>query len=303
MSVVRKLYRIINGLIRRGYWYNNVKFKDCCKFWSYNTFNTDVVNLGSTSSVCAFNYRDIPQKCANWALSTNPLAGDLAILKNYVSYLKEGATVIIPLCPFTSLAGEYSISEDHYYSLLYPSTIPGYSIRRHNKVKSEMQSPLLIYPLLSVFSDLKHLIVKPKQKELKENEMEKDALVWMDSWKKEFSISNFSYPLSLKNQDAINEAAKSLNEIISFCKERKLKPVLVIPPVYHTLHELFTPDIRRIIIDPLIERVEDKMAWFHNYMDDETFTNDISLFNNSFLLSEKGAMQFTKRVLVDIGII
>ncbi len=303
MSIVGKVYRIINGLIRRGYWYNNVKFKDCSKFWNYNTFNTDVVNLGSTSSVCAFNYSGIPLKCANWALSTNPLAGDLAILKNYVSFLKEGATVIIPLCPFSSLAGEYSISEDHYYSLLYPSTIPGYSIRRQNKVKSEMQSPLLIYPLLSVYSDLKHLLFKPKQKELTENEMENDAQKWMNNWKKEFSISDFTYPLSLKNQDAITDAAKLLNELISFCKDRNLKPVMVIPPVYHTLGELLITEIRKVIIDSLNEKIDKKNIWYRNYMDANEFTNDITLFENSFLMNNKGAKFFTKRVLTDIGLI
>lgn len=303
MSIFRKVYRIINGLIRRGYWYNNVKFKDCSKFWCYKTFNTDVVNLGSTSSVFAFNYSGIPLKCANWALSTNPLAGDLAILKNYVSYLKEGATVIIPLCPFTSLAGGYSISEDHYYSLLYPSTIPCYSIRRHNKVKLERQTPLLAYPLLSLFSDLKHLVVKPKQKVMTENEMEKDAQTWMSNWKKEFSVSDFSYPLLLKNQDAIVDAAKVLNEIVAFCKERNIRSVILIPPVYHTLGELFTPEIRKKIIDSLIERVEDKSVWYHNYMDDSEFTNDTSLFQSSFLMNEKGAKIFTRRALTDLDII
>ena len=47
-KIAKKIYHVINALIRRGRWFNETKFPDCGKFWNYNTFNTDVVNLGST---------------------------------------------------------------------------------------------------------------------------------------------------------------------------------------------------------------------------------------------------------------
>ena len=133
--------------------------------------------------------------------------------------------------------------------------------------------------------------------------MSVDAERWIGSWMKEFSLKDFKTPLSLYNQDAIKDAAKILNEIISFCKERSIRLCLLIPPVYHTLGEKFTPEIRKKIIDSLTEKIDDKSLWFHNYMDDKVFSNDITLFQNSFFLNRKGAMLFTKQVLKDLEII
>ena len=301
MNILRKVFCIVNNIISRGYWYNEVKFKDCKKFWTYKTFNTVVVNLGSTSGVCAFSYTEIPLKCANWALSANPLLGDFSILKNYFGYLQErGATVILPLCPFSSLAGRYSITEDRYYSLLYPSTIPNFSFRRQQQVKAEMRYPFLSYPLIAVLSDFKKIVWKRKMKILSDQQMSNDAEQRMKNWMKEFGIIDFSYPLSLINKDSIEEAAKILNEMIAFCKERSIRIVLLIPPVYNALGKLFTTEIRSVIIDSLIDKIEDKEVWFHNYMDDEYFCQNKSLFQNSFLLNEEGAKSFTKRVISDI---
>lgn len=301
MNILKIIFGVLNTLIIKGYWYNNIKFQDCRKFWGYKTFNTDVVNLGSTSAVCAFDYDGIPLKCANWALSINPLLGDMAILKNYFSYLKEGATIIIPLCPFSSLAGSYSITEDRYYSLLYPSSIPSYSLRRHNQIKSEMYSPIYFYSLFNFLTDIKYLVRGKKNVLMNEDEMNEDAERRMDGWMREFSIISFSNPLSLVNQDSITEAAKILNDIVRFCHERLLNPCILLPPVYHTLGDYFTSDVKKKVIDSLVNKIEDKTVWYHNYMNDPEFSKRNDLFQNSFLLNKKGAEIFTKKVLNDIG--
>ena len=82
MSLKKKIKNKIDSFIRNSHWYSEVLFPDCKKFWTYNTFNTEVVNLGSTSALYAFNYDNLPIKGANFALSRNPLTADLAILKN-----------------------------------------------------------------------------------------------------------------------------------------------------------------------------------------------------------------------------
>ncbi len=304
MIISNKIKGLLTHLVLKSDWYNNTMFPDCKKFWDYNTFNTKVVNLGSTSGLNAFCYDDISIKSANWALGHNPLLGDLAILKNYFGYLDpKGSTVIITLCPFSSLAGSYSYFEDRYYTLLYSSTMQGYSFRREQQVLAIKNAPVYYYPLLTFFHDIKGLCLpKKKQQELSEQQMVQDAERWIASWEKEFHIKNFSDPLSLLNQDAIEDASKILNEMISFCKNRNIRPVMVIPPVYHTLGKLFTPKIRRVIIDNLMDKILDKTILFYNYMDDVDFTNNRSLFQNSFLLNKKGAKLFTQHVLKDLNI-
>lgn len=304
MSIKSILKRGVNGLIRRGYWYNHILFADCSKFWSYNIFNTEVINLGSTSAVNAFCYDNLNIKAANFALSHHPLSGDLAILKNYSSYLKpKGSTVILSLCPFSFLSGNYQCSDDKYYTLLYPTTLPFYSFRKEQQVKSMKADPLHSYTVVGLLQDLKHLIIKSNTKILTEEQMSVDAERWIDSWLKEFSLKDFKTPLSLYNQDAIEDAATIINEIICFCKERHIQPIMLIPPVYHTLGEIFTLESRKVIIDSLLEKITDRTVWFHNYMDDPEFTNDNTLFQNSFLMNKKGAKLFTHRVLKDLNIV
>ena len=105
MSISGIIQRVLNKLVRKSYWYNNIAFGNCEKFWMHRTFDLDVVNLGSSSSVAAFDYSGfVNLKTANWAMTPQTLVADLEILRNYSCYLRKGATVIIPLCPFSCLA-------------------------------------------------------------------------------------------------------------------------------------------------------------------------------------------------------
>lgn len=305
MSIKHKIAGKLNGLIRRTNWYNNELFPDCRKFWEYNKFNTEVINLGSTSGYYAFNYKGLPNCIgANFALRHNPLSGDLAILKNYFGYLNPNEShVIITLCVFSSLAGSYNFMEDRFYTLIYPSSIPNFSYRRQQEVKNMAASPIRRFPLWSIYTELKSLLKRNKQGIKTEEQMKLDAERWIKGWKHEFSLADFSQPLSLINQDALKDASVILNNLISFCNERNMRPVLVLPPMYHTLAEKFDKDARKILLDDLIKMLDDKSVRFLNYMDDSRFNHDTTLFQDSFLLNKNGAKKFTKIVLKDIGVI
>ena len=300
----KKIKYIINGLIRRGYWFNNVFFQDYRKFRMYNTFNTDVINLGSTSGVAAFNYDGLNIKGANWAMSRNPLIGDYAILRNYSSFLKKnGSTVIISLCPFTAFSGSYDYLDDRYYKVLYPSTIPYYSYIHDVQVSAKWENPMMHYPIFALFTDLVRLVFPPKSKQLSDEELQRDADTKFKNWCHEFSISSFDNSLSLKNTDSIEDAIVLLNQITQFCKSHGCIPVFVLPPIYSSLTAKFTPSIRTVLFDKLVKRPEFQDIRFLNYIDDPNFMYDRSLFKDSYLLNEKGAKKFTKHLLSDLGII
>lgn len=303
MSIKHKIVGKINGVIRRTRWFNEEMFPDCRKFWEYNKFNTDVINLGSTSGCHAFDYEGLPICGGNFALRHNPLSGDLAILKNYFGYLNpKGSHVIISLCVFSSLAGSYDFMEDRFYTLIYPSSIPHFSYRRQQQIKAIAASPIRKFPLWSFFAELRALL-RGTCHSLTEEQMKADAERWIKGWKHEFALSDFSKPLSLINQDGLKDASFILNDMISFCKERDIKPVLVLPPMYHTLASKFDNDARKVLLGDLLKTLDDKTVTFLNYMDDTRFSHDITLFKDSFLLNKKGAKKFTKIVLHDIGLI
>lgn len=304
MNIKHKIASKLNGAIRRTHWFNEELFPDCRKFWNYNTFNTDVINLGSTSGYYAFDYEGLPIKGGNFALRHNPLSGDQAILKNYFGYLNpKGGHVIIPLCVFSSLAGSYDFMEDRFYTLVYPSSIPHFSYRRQQQIKTIAANPIRKFPFWSIYTELRALLRGTSHSTLTEEQMKTDAERWIKGWKHEFALSDFSQPLSLINKDGVNDAAEILNDIISFCKERNIKPVIMIPPMYHTLAEKFDEKARQLFVYDLIEKIEDKTVPFHNYMDDSRFSRDSSLFMNSFFLNKKGAKKFTRIALTDIGLL
>ncbi len=304
MSVLGKAKLVLNALIRRGYWYDNVFMPDIRKFNVYNTFNTRVVNLGSSSSVAAFNYSGLNIKAANWALRRNPLAGDWAVLRNYSSYLNsENSIVIIPLCPFSTLAGGYEPFEDRYYSILYPSTIPSYSYVHDLQAQDKIKNPIKYYPWYGFFMDVWHSISYGGNQSLSNDKMRQNAQNRINGWLHEFSLNDFSTPLTLWHKDNIKEAIRFLNNIIDYCKEINATPVIVVPPVYQTLLQMLTIEARKILFGDVEQLAKEKKILFLNYINDERFSTDRTLFMDSFLMNTKGAKIFTKQVLNDLDLI
>lgn len=304
MSVLGKVKTILNALVRRGYWYDNFFLPDARKFQVYSTFNTKVVNLGSTSAVAAFDYSGLPVKAANWALRRNPLAGDWAVLRNYSSYLDaKGSTVIIPLCPFSALSGDYEPFEDRYYSVLYPSTIPGYSYVHNVQAQDKITNPIMHYPWYGIFVDLWHLCFKGNSKSLGEDDMAKDAKNRIYGWLKEFAMEDFNTPLSLWNKDNISSALEYVQNIIDFCRERNITAVLTVPPVYKTLSDKFSTEVKELLFGGFEGIAKKNGVTFINYMTDSQFMNERTLFRDSYLMNKNGARIFTKRILTDLKLI
>ncbi len=297
MSMVSKVKQVLNALVRRSYWYNNIEFADCSKFWKHNTFNLDVINLGSSSALAAFDYSDYSQlKAANWAMAPQTTLADYEVLRNYCCYLRKGATVIIPLCPFTCLGGSKDNFADKYYTVLDIASIPHASYIKKQQVMERKQNPILYYPLMQLFTR------RPKQKQTVWDEelLVKDAKMRMESWRKEFSIIRFSDPLSLVNQDAYDDTATILKKMVSFCIERSYRPVLVMPPVSKALQSQFTSELKQLCIDGFVAKAVGNDVKFLNFFTDERFTNEH--FQHSFMLNVSGAKLFTEVVMKEIGL-
>lgn len=289
--MIGRVLNLLNRFIRKSYWYNNIIFADCEKFWNQTEFGLDIVNLGSTSARSAFNYSGTELKAKNWAMSPQTFVGDLEILRNYSCYLKENATVIIPICPFSCLGGYNLDLPDKYYTILNIASFPHASfIRRQNifKIKS---NPISAYPLVQLVSRKKKSVC---------NDFSKDAITRMNAWKHEFSIMRWEYPLSIVNKDAYNDSAIILTEIIDYCKSHNFRPVVVLPPVSNELNSLFTQEMKKLFITDFVQKAS-KTVLFLNYMDSPEF-RDSSLYENSFLLNAKGGNLFTQRILRDIAL-
>lgn len=300
---MRNLFeRACNKVIRHTKWYEQY-WNGVQKFWYMNRFNLDVINLGSNSGKYAFNYEGLDIAGMNWAVGPQSLVHDFNILKNYFSYLKTGATVIISLCPFSSLVSKYGKDLNlKYYTILHPATIIDFDEKERTRALEIKENPIRTLSSICVKQiikkEIRHVIHKSDFK----CDMEKSATIFIDSWKKQFGIYDLDAPLSKEHIKDQENRTLILKEMIDFCLERDLKPVLVIPPVHSSLGKRLTEKCRNNYIYSFIKRANNKNVIFLNYMDNERFKDD-EYFLNPFLMSENGAKNFTRIVLKDLNLL
>lgn len=302
MNIKKKLNQKINGLIKRSYWYNNIMFPDCKKFWRHNTFNLDIINLGSNSAKYGFDYSDINVKAANWAMGPQSLVADFEILKNYSSYLKPGGVVVITLCPFSCLGGSTKYMNDKYYTILRQMSIPNSNYLRRHEVFKVMRSPIHYYPLIEIIRDLKIMTKKilhlnVSKSIVTDRQLEDSARQFIEGWKFEFSIIDFKNELILKNKDAYEDSVSILSEMISFCVDRGFKPILTIPPVSRQLLSYFTPEMKKLFIYDFINKANTLNVPFIDFFEHPDFIDKNEYFQNSLFLNSTGAKAYTSSLI------
>jgi hypothetical protein len=303
MHIGQFILRAINALIRKGYWYNNFLFPDCNRISENIKFGIDVLNLGSTSGVNAFCYEGININGVNLAMQGNPLLGDMEIMNNYSSYLKPcGSYVIMPLCPFSFLAGSYDYFDDRYYLLLNIKSIPNGNYKHRQNVYAKFQAPLLHYTFYGFFSDIKHLICSERAI-LKGGDYQANAEQWIKSWLHEFSMDSLDASLTLKDKDGIDDAIKILKSLITYCRYCNATPIIVIPPISAPLAKKLSVDtLNKFLYKPINAIATETGVRFIDYMYFPEMSEDLSLFKDAYLMNTKGAKLFTKKLLKDIGI-
>ena len=223
------------------------------------------------------------------------------ILKMYFSILAQKGIVLIPFCPFSglSVAGKWpATANDKYYTILDSTLVDDYeSVRRRRNY------PLFTQPrtaLKRLVKDVPRHVSGTRIKSCHtEEEFRQDAERWMEIWKKEFNIENLSAPLSDENKKGAESRRQSLSEMIDFCLERELRPVLVLPPMHPALSSLFTKEFKENYIYSFLRRTNTRNILFLDYFDDQRFVS-AEEYDNSFFLSQEGARRFTRIVLEDV---
>lgn len=302
LVMIKPILLILNKLTQQTNWYKK-KIEDVTKFRKNIPLNLDICNLGSNSGKFAFDYENTGLKGENWALSPQTLSYDFRLLRNYFSYLKEGATVLMPLCPFSSCIKDFEDDKyNHkYYPFLHPILILNYSQLTSEKVMRFVNKPFQASPLRSILRILSD-IPTGNNKIMDVKSLEVDAYNFINNWKQQFSILDLDAPVSAKNKDCITYNTNLLKEMISFCVERNLKPVIVIPPVTRVLSSKLSETFRENYIYSFIKEANTNQVVFLNYFDDERFA-DSNLYFNSNFLNPKGRKIFTGQVLKDLGLV
>lgn len=306
MSKVKSfINRLTNKILMSTDWYKEGFWKGTTKFWNIRSCDYEIVNLGSNSGKYSFCYDDIPIKGMNWAIGPQSLVHDFNLLKNYFSYLKEGGIVLIPLSPFSCLHSPYSKQSNFkYYPIFHPATIIDFDDAERTKAYKIKANPFKEMPVYCIKSTFKELLLKI-YKRIKRKpiiDFEKNARNWISLWKNQFEIMNLDAPMLKHHKAERTDRSKTLYEIINFCRERNLRPYIVLPPLHPALSSCLSSEFKKEYIYDFIEEATDDSSLLLDYLNDETMGKD-EYFLNSYFMNKQGAKLFTNKVLKDLNLI
>ena len=262
-----------------------------------------LVNMGSTYSKFAFSsLYDKHLNYADFSLQSESLEMDDAIINHYMDRLEPGCVVVIVAAACLLLyrnAGESLL----YYQILDDKEIPAHSVKK--KIKS-------IFPILKnkrlikkVFKDDRkwNSIYESQKVNLSEQES-MDYLNGLETaWKNLFHLSDLkSVNLSQENYDNINLNIDYLKKIIGNCKEKSLRPIIVVPPFSRKLNDKFSKEFTDKVVDSYLCQISQKLEVpYFNYQYDEYFQINENLYiDKGFRLNYLGSTVFVNRLFSDL---
>ena len=173
---------------------------------------------------------------------------DYNLLRNFHSILRKGGIVLITIMPFTSLNKQTGIRDALKYQKVHThEPIQPYL---YEKARRIAQFPLLMgKPAIKAF--VKFIIGEDEISETKElamglcnpmtqEQLDRDALSFVNGWKKQFGISDLNAPLTNENQKGRKFRVELMRTVINFCIERSYRPIFVIPPVTKHLSKFYS---------------------------------------------------------------
>ena len=271
------------------------------KFWGINQFGLDVINLGSGAGLHAFCYDDLEGvKGMNWALAPQSLLHDFNILRNYFSYLHKGAFVIIPICPFSCLFSTYDRNHNlKYYTFLHPATIIEFDDSERTRALKIKANPIKEIPIYCFKMTIKEIVYKlvkllihPKVS------LQESADTMIDGWKRQFCITDFNKSLTEEQLLEQKSRRSTLDEMVSFIKERDFVPVVIVMPMHPFLSSQFPSEFKYNYIDSFLDGIDCIKL---DYMYDKTFSKD-EYYSTALFLNRYGSSIFTKEVMRQLGI-
>lgn len=285
--------------------YNHEIYPDNVWYRVHDERNFDLVNLGSSSSVYAFDYDGHDVKAMNWAQQPQTLLEDIRLVKNFHSILKEGGYVLISIMPFTSINKKTGLMDVVRYRRVLAGSLQEKKYLR----KADF---LVRYPIFIGKRALKEAVKaligyhqnvrkcqQPENNPMSEAELEADAMNWDRGWRQQFSIVEYKDPLTEVNAEGRQIRIKAMRDLIDFCQERGYKPVYVILPMTkqlrHYLHDGF---MDKYVYEYLQEVGRDVPVL--DYLKDEEMSKP-ELYANAYFLNKKGARKFTGKVLQALG--
>lgn len=267
------------------------KYMDIMKFSMLGPIYQDVYigNLGSSHGAYDFSYDSIMAKgydCFNFANTSQSYNYDYAVLKEFGHYMTDGSVLFIPVSYFSfnnevTTDTEAEAMSIRYYHFLSPENIPNYD-PYVDLVTNRL-------PILSAGEDIMQLL--PDLNTVLTAHAADDGIS-----EEEFARSaSERYSRHFDNKDVyfMPERIEELYDIIDYCKEHGITPVLITTPFSRYYNDLVSQDFLQEFQTITSRVAADTGINYYDYSHDERFYDHLEHFSDSDHLNDSGAAYFT----------
>ncbi len=277
---------------------NEEKYLDVSKFSTLGIYVSDIQigNLGSSHGAYDFKYDALTEQglsCFNFGNTSQSYNYDYALLKEYGSYMTKDSVMFIPVSYF-SFNNEVVNEEEaeamslRYYHCLSPQNIPDYDL--YIDILTN-RLPILSAgkDILKLFPDLKlSLIVHAADGDIDTEEFARRAQ------------ERYSRHFDNKEEYFMPERIEELYDIIDYCKEHEITPVLITTPFSKYYRDLVSPEFLQEFESIVTKIAADTGVSYYDYSYDARFRGNLVYFSDSDHLNDDGALYFMEILMEEI---
>ena len=301
ISAVFILAIIVLG-INKLYVYMDKKDLDYTRKFRSVPNEIQICNTGSSHGLYGFSYEDLNSKYNgfNFGLQSQSLLYDKRILEHYKDNLADDAVVFIPVSYFVlygqteNLEADFESKNQRYYKFLPRKLITDYDWKTAILQKC---------PLISAYENIAHVFLGRSVASTDLWEMQTadniDLSLDVEAAYKRHIVTN---KIDENGNRIINyDNLNSLYDMIEFCKDIGVRPVLLTTPFlreYIDAIQKGSPEFFNEFYELLNEVIEETGVEYYDYSQDGRFIDEHSLFMNGDHLNKSGATYFS-RILVE----
>ena len=267
------------------------KYTDILKFTMLGTHyhEVNIGNLGSSHGAYDFVYDNIMSKgytCFNFANTSQSYNYDYAVLQEYGHYMTSGSVLFIPVS-FFSFNNEVTNSTEaeamsiRYYHFLSPQNIPDYDLYV-DIVTTKLPILSAGEDILQLFPDLNTALTAHAANE--GIDVEEFARRARDRYSRHFDN---------KDEYFLPERIEELYDIIDYCRDNDITPVLITTPFSKYYVDPVSQDFLQEFYATINKVANDTDVNYYDYSHDERFYENLEYFSDSDHLNGEGAAYFT----------
>jgi hypothetical protein len=266
------------------------------KFINGVPYDLEIVNIGSTFSKYCFDYNYFTELSGfNFAVYHQYLYYDYKIIEKYQTHIKNGAIVVVVICPFIFCENILPKQLNRrYYHLFQKEDIPNY--RRIDDILVKYIPYILRYNPIVIINKIRSYVT---QIFVKRKKLHKDK--YINDWLNMFHLTNVKDASSAEGFDKIfQETIKYLQDILIICTDKGFRPIIVSPPTTQEHRNNYSKSFLDKFYYVNIKKANCINAPFFDYFNDNRFNNKELYQDGTYILNEIGRKIFAETIQKDL---